>query len=112
MNCINYAKVWSYEVSYTGAIIGRNTSDEGYVGPVYYDKSVCTVKASGNKDGASDSDPNLSAYTFTDRNSATVQSNLNDWSGFSTYGASEWVKANDRNGFIPESVFEMLEERK
>jgi hypothetical protein len=39
-------------------------------------------------------------------------SNLNDWSGFSTYGASEGVKANDGNGFIPESVFEMLEERK
>ena len=112
MNCINYTKVWSYEASYTGAVIGRNTKDKGYVGPVYYNKNTCSYKAAGTDGGSSDSVDNLDAHSFTDSNSLTVMSNLNDWSGFSTYGASEWVKANDRNGFIPESVFEMLEERK
>jgi hypothetical protein len=112
MNCINYAKVWSYKASYTGAIIGRNTKNEGYVGPVYYNKNTCSYKAAGTENSSSDSVDNLDAHSFTDSNSSTVMSNLNDWSGFSTYGASEWVKANDGNGFIPESAFEMLEERK
>ena len=107
INCVNYGTVTSTSTRYIGAVIGRNNSDKGTVGPVYYDKSVNTVKSSGTKKGSEDSNDNLEAYSFNGP-SSMLQSNLNGWSDFEDYEATTWVKDGTGYGYIPESVYEML----
>jgi hypothetical protein len=106
INCVNYGSVSGYD-NYIGAVIGRNHTDKGTVGPVYYNKSVNGCKASGTRSGSEDANDNLEAHSFKTPDS-TLQSNLNGWSGFEGYGASEWTKDETGYGYIPQSVYELL----
>ncbi|MBR3966397.1 MAG: InlB B-repeat-containing protein [Clostridia bacterium] len=107
INCINYAYVSSGSGSYTASFIGRNKSDDGIVSRAFYNKSVNSLKASGTKNGSEDENDNLDARPFT-KIDETLRSNLNGWSGFDSYGATKWKKDNNGNGYIPESVYDLL----
>ena len=107
INCVNYAYVSSNSGSYTGSIIGRNKKDKGTVSRVFYDSSVNSIKAAGTEKGSSNSVDNLDARTFT-KVDETLRSNLNGWSSFDSYGATKWKKDKNRDGYIPESVYDLL----
>ena len=106
-NCVNYAKVTSTTKVYVGSVIGRNTKDKGYVGPVYYNKSVNGQLAAGTSKGSEDECDNLDAHTFSGVSSALC-SNLNGWSKMEEFEATDWVDDVTGYGYIPESVFELL----
>jgi len=107
MNCVNYGKVTGTTGKYVGSIIGRNYHDKGTVKPnAYYTTVNGSLKASGTKNGSEDDYTN--AYKFSSIGS-TLQSNLNGWSSIEDFEGSGWTKANDGYGYIPESVYELLE---
>ena len=111
MNCVNFAEVTGSTGKYVGTVIGRNYDNKGTVGPVYYYTEVAgSMKAAGTKNGSSDDVDNLTAIRFSSIDS-TLQSNLNGWS-YDDYDGTAWVKVTAPGlvGFIPESVYELLNE--
>ncbi len=107
INCVSYG-ITSGADKYIGSIIGRNYDNKGIVGPVYY--KTGGPYAAGTKNGSSNSVDNVTAYSFKTPDS-THQSNLNGWSGFEGYEATEWVKDDTGYGYIPESVYALLYEQ-
>ena len=106
MNCVNCGTVTGSD-KYIGSVIGRNYDNKGTVSPVYYLAYSGAPKAAGTKNSSSDSVDNVAAHSFNTPDS-TLQSNLNGWSGFEGYGASEWTKDETGYGYIPQSVYELL----
>jgi len=104
INCVSYGSV-SGSGKYIGSVIGRNYDNKGTVGPVYY--KTGGPSAAGTKNGSSNSVDNVTAYSFKDADS-TLQSNLNGWSGYEDYDATQWIKDSTGVGYIPESLFELL----
>lgn len=104
VNCVSYGTV-SGGSKYIGSVIGRNYDNKGTVGPVYYKKGG--PNAAGTKNGSSDSVKNVTAFSFNTPDS-TLQSNLNGWSGFESYNATEWMKDATGYAYIPQSVYTLL----
>lgn len=107
INCVNYGTVSSSSSKYIGSVIGRNYDDTGTVAPVFYWAYSGAPKAAGTKKGSSNTVDNVTAFSFNTPDS-TLQSNLNGWSGFQGYNATDWTKDSTGYGYIPASVYEML----
>ena len=106
MNCVNYGTV-SGSGKYIGSVIGRNYDNKGKVAPVFYLAYSGAPAAAGTKNGSSNTVDNVTATSFKTPDS-TLQSNLNSWSGFEGFGATQWTKDGTGYGYIPESVHKIL----
>lgn len=105
INCVNYGEVTGGK--YVGSVVGRNYDNTGTVAPVYYLAYSGAPAAAGTKNGSTNTEDNINAYSFKTPDS-TLLSNLNGWSGFQAFGATQWVKDNTGYGHIPESIFTVL----
>lgn len=105
LNCsvgtvVNYGTV-SGTGNYVGAIIGRNTENDGNISYAFYQKHG-DLKAAGTKNGSTDETTNLFRITAFDKPDRILLNALNE------RGKQEWVADENGHGYIPESLYSLV----